>query len=550
MRTLAVWATVGILVSMYFGATTSVEAQAATTPVTRSCSVRSAGMSPAEIADEKGDNAKAIELYTAESAVAGPDQDRAHDGLIRALIKADKVSEAEAVAKAWAAAAPKNTWMMLASEQVEYRKGDTSSAADAIVTALKADPCNAQSRVEFARFLALNGNFASAKKNLDTAHTLEPNNQEITDRWLRYQPRSTRLEAVSALLSSPADLSEEARKSLERLRTSLSSTPDTPCRLVTPLASTAIPYRALQDGPHAPISWGLDVAFNGIQRRMEIDTGASGLLLTKSAAAALKLEPEEHFKQGGIGDQGAVPTFSAKVKSIRIGGLEFQDCQVEVLTTNPNFHGDGLIGGDVFASFLLTLDFPGHQLKLDPLPRRPQEALSPVGTTLDTSSDDFDDAPQDRYVDPSMAKWSRIYRSHHDLIMPVRLNQGPLRLFILDTGSDLDLISPDAFRQFGHVSRDENMELSGVSGKVNKVFSTGPLTLEFAGLRKPSLGMTSIDTSRIARETGVEISGFLGEETLQQLTVQIDYRDNLVHLNYDPSRLVRCTESMVIPGCI
>jgi hypothetical protein len=48
--------------------------------------------------------------------------------------------------------------------------------------------------------------------------------------------------------------------------------------------------------------------------------------------------------------------------------------------------------------------------------------------------------------------------------------------------------------------------------------------------------MTSEDTSSISRSIGVDISGFIGFPTLRELVVSIDYRDNLVHVVYDPTK--------------
>jgi predicted aspartyl protease len=475
-------------------------------------------MSAGDLALMKDDSTKAIELYTSESAAPGEDQERAHDGLVRALIEANRIPEAEANVKTWTAASPADAWTLLAKFQVAYRKAEMTAASEALLASLNADPCNAEAHAEFARYAEFSGLHATAKKQLEMAHSLEPENLDITRRLSRYQPH----EQVAGAPS---------------------------CKLVTPVTSTKIPYRALQDGPHAKVVWGLDVGINGKPRRMEIDTGASGLLLTKAAAAALNLVPTAHYMTGGVGDEGKVASFSAKVQSIRIGGLEFQDCEVSVLSTNPNFDGDGLIGGDVFRDFLLTLDFPGRELRLDLLPQPPQSANAPAVAELATGSWS-NAAPMDRYIDPSMAKWARTFRAGHNVILPVRLNQGPTHLFIMDTGSGLDLISPEAAREVGHVHGDSNYEITGVEGKVKKVYSTGPITMEFAGVRKPSYGMTSIDTSTEGEYIGAEISGFIGAETLQQLTVQIDYRDNLVHFSYDPKRLLRCVDNMEIPGCI
>jgi hypothetical protein len=51
--------------------------------------------------------------------------------------------------------------------------------------------------------------------------------------------------------------------------------------------------------------------------------------------------------------------------------------------------------------------------------------------------------------------------------------------------------------------------------------------------------MTSIDTSNLSHDTGVEISGFLGDPVLLHLAVHIDYRDNLIKFDYDPKKDAR-----------
>ena len=55
-----------------------------------------------------------------------------------------------------------------------------------------------------------------------------------------------------------------------------------------------------------------------------------------------------------------------------------------------------------------------------------------------------------------------------------------------------------------------------------------------AAVRQVLPDMTSIDTGNISRDDGVEISGFIGFPTLRQVTLAIDYRDNLLHVTYDP----------------
>jgi hypothetical protein len=76
----------------------------------------------------------------------------------------------------------------------------------------------------------------------------------------------------------------------------------------------------------------------------------------------------------------------------------------------------------------------------------------------------------------------------------------------------------------------------GLSGKVKDVYSADKITFRFAQLTQKVTDVLSIDTSRISKSMGMEISGFPGRNTLSQLTMHIDYRDGLVKFDYDPKR--------------
>jgi hypothetical protein len=186
---------------------------------------------------------------------------------------------------------------------------------------------------------------------------------------------------------------------------------------------------------------------------------------------------------------------------------------------------------------------PGRELRLSPLPKRPGDPETKPSITID--ADASDDAAsesrtiarlaRDRYVAPEMATWTPVFRFGHDLIFPTSIGDAPKKLFIMDTGAGLTLISPEAAREVTHVARDSSLNIHGISGEVQKVYGTGNVTITFAGLRqRQNDGLTSIDTSSFSQNSGVEISGFLGYPLLGQLVIEIDYRDNLVHLIYSP----------------
>lgn len=512
------------------------------------CHIRTSPMSPGDVAMSHGNYAKAETLYADESK-SGPDADRAHAALIRAQIRQSKIADAEKDAVAWSAAQPNNSWALVALAEVRWRQGRPEDAIQILDSIRTNDYCNAQAHADLATVYRMRGLYASANRELTSARHLDPIDDDIESDWMRLQSRTVQLAEVTKYLDRSTFLSDAERKSLTRWKDQLSQPPASDCHLVTSATSTSIPFHGIQDGPSAPTYWGLGVSLNGKQRRLQIDTGASGLVLNKAAAAALHLEPEQRFKAYGIGDDPDVDGYVANVKSIKIGSLEFQDCDVQVLSKGAE-DGDGLIGGDVFSQFLLTLDFPGHTLRLDPLPARPDETATKAAPSLETGVSADNGEPEDAYRDPSMKTWSGVWRVGHELIIPVRLNdKGPQKLFIIDTGSQLDLISPEAAREVGRVSKGADVDLMGISGNVKKEYTTAPMTLHFAGLAAPNNGLVALDLSRWGRDAGIEISGFIGVPTLHQLTFSVDYRDNLIHFTFDPKRLTRCVDGIKMADC-
>ena len=78
------------------------------------------------------------------------------------------------------------------------------------------------------------------------------------------------------------------------------------CELVTPVSAARLPMVpiAYGDAPQDMIAAGLDVLINGKRKRLEIDTGASGLLLSRAVAKTAGLVPELETTAEGFGDQG------------------------------------------------------------------------------------------------------------------------------------------------------------------------------------------------------------------------------------------------------
>lgn len=488
--------------------------------------------------------ADAERFYTAALA-ANPASDEAMAGLVRVALGEGKIPEALALAIKNNTAHPNDPTLLDALGEVRFRRGEVDEAAVAFNQSMHLNPCNGLTHYDMARFLSLSGMSASAQRHLDAAHQLSPTNLEITRRWrVSHAVPLTdeqRLAFLKARLTNPS-LSDEDKQGIEAAIKGVESHEKGSCELVSTVTDAKLPMVPIAYGPSSPMDMyaaGLDVLLNGKRKRLEIDSGASGLLLSRSVAKSAGLVPEVETKTGGVGDQGPTGTFVTHVDDIRIGGMEFKNCMVRVLEKSSVLDVDGLIGPDVFRDFLVTLDIPGREVRIGPLPRRPDdEGAQPA--SLRTSDDEATlsqaDRAKDRYIAPEMKTWWPVFRSNHFLIVPTAIGNAPLKLFVMDTGASRGMITPAAAREVTHVSGDSDMRVRGLSGEVNNVLVADQVKIAFAGVSQVISGMSSYDSGMLTQLSGVEIAGLIGFPTLRELVISIDYRDNLVHLVYDPKK--------------
>jgi hypothetical protein len=138
-----------------------------------------------------------------------------------------------------------------------------------------------------------------------------------------------------------------------------------------------------------------------------------------------------------------------------------------------------------------------------------------------------------------MQSYTRLFRFGHALLIPTSIGSVPTKLFLMDTGATMNVISPAAARKVTKVHGDSDMIVKGISGKVNDVFTANKAVLVFGHLRQENQDMTSFDTKKLSDDIGTEVSGFLGFATLRVLDIKIDYRDALVDFQYDAKRFGR-----------
>jgi hypothetical protein len=509
------------------------KSSAQTAPETKSahnpaCKIDRAASTETELAFYRQDYKKAAELAAA-AYKANPADRRSRQLEIDSLLDQGKLDEARKKTDAWTAAEPTDPVAIVTAGELRHAEGDWLESYALMLKALKIDPCLPAAYEGLAQYESLAGYHATAQKHLALAHQLQPNDENIRLAWIHSLNNEQSASEFASFLHDSKSLDDKRRGTLSAQLDKEQSRLKDRCELSSVTTPVRIPmtpvYRATVGIDH----YGLEVAFNGHKRILQIDTGATGFIVTQSVYAGMGLRKVDTSRVWGFGDQGSNAVDQYIADSVRIGGIEFKNCAVDALR---NFSvlggghigqrldsGDGLVGTDIFSRYLVTLDYIKHEIRLDPLPQPPSAAsgqLDALGGSPDNDLSGFD-----RFKAPSMQNWTSIYRRGHQLIMPTVINNSRPTLFIVDTGADNNLIDLNLAKQVTH-AQDTMYRIRGFSGTSN-LSETGNFTADFAGLRLPVTGMDSIDLSRFRG-----VYGFLGYPTLEQLVMHIDYRDNLV----------------------
>ncbi len=491
----------------------------------------------------------------------------ANVGLVRAMLRQQKIDEAFDTVNTALAAQSNSAALLAAKGDVQFRRAEMPDAEMSFLTAKKLDAKEVHAYLGLARLYRSYSLYRKAYDELEMAHAIAPDDIEVQRAWLAMLPRKEKLAALEAYLSaSHPDDEEETRRMAEYLEF-LKATAHKPihiCRLVSKVEQTETGLETMYTEDRRRMRGiGLSVKLNDRNVHLLLDTGAGGIMVGRRAAekAGLTRISAVHF--GGIGDKGMQNGYTAVADHIRIGELEFEDCVVTVSDKSSMTGEDGLIGADVFGSYLIDIDLPGMRLKLSPLPKRPEDTAAPKSLNSEgeeqANAEQKEDSttdqttkeqkvsvpvpkpprgmPKDRYIAPEMVNWMKVFHFGHTIMVPTSVNDSKTVLFGLDTGAFSNMLSLRAGRQLGKVSSENRVRIHGLNGEVDKVYSTDKVTLRFGRFQQSNISVITFDLATVSRQTGTEISGFLGFAMLQQLEVELDYRDGLVNFKYDPKRV-------------
>jgi hypothetical protein len=209
------------------------------------------------------------------------------------------------------------------------------------------------------------------------------------------------------------------------------------------------------------------------------------------------------------------PPGTVHVDHLQVGPLEFRDCIVGVSDTPFSDNADGFIGMDLFASYLITLDYPRAKLQLAPLP--------PQAGSL----------PGDRSDASELSGFTPIYHSGHYLLVPVLLNNKERRLFVLDTGILYSAMASDVAHSVSNTKMNFTNAQPTASGAALQIYRDS-FDFEFANLDlQHQSHVLEFDTSAMGHNAGMQLGGLIGFDILRSMTMHLDYRDGLV--KFEPS---------------
>ena len=304
-----------------------------------------------------------------------------------------------------------------------------------------------------------------------------------------------------------AELSSGPAAPLPRRRLSVPVTYDMPeserqadvWRLLTPVESACLRLERLSNGGNLH-GFGVEISLNGHKPlRVLLDTGATGLLLARDLLPPAGVEATGVNLLRGVGDQSSIRAVRLhRVESLRMGSIEYANAVVQAADRDLLVGFDGIMGADVFAHFLVTLDFPARRLLLESREATREEGFEPV------------------------------YRQGHALLVPARVNRQDGVLLQIDSGANRSLLDESLARRAARLSDDPFQQVRGASGAASRVWRVEHAEFEMAGRRCYPRNVLAISFARQNQVRPFEVHGILGLPELQHTRLSIDYSRGLI----------------------
>ncbi len=446
---------------------------------------------------------KLAKFHDAEAAyraiIAKSPSVQAYSGLVQSLLKLDEVKSADESGRQFLSAFPDSAPAHAERGDVLFRQGLIPEAETEYKAALTLDNQDARAWLGQGKVDAVYSRQTESKTAIFRAHELDPDDGDAFYEWALRQPYPQNVAALEkhmAEFRNDDETERHEREYIAFIKALAGRNVWVPAREVE---RTEIKLELLTIGTtmmHR--GYGVRVRLNDrAVVTLLLDTGSSGVIITRKLAEKIGATRLSEQALEGVGKSGASVGYKAWVDKIVIGDLEFHDCFIHA-SPREIAQVDGTIGTDVFAKYLITVDFPGRKLRLDPL-------------------------PAGGGADPLI----QAFNFGHFLLLPTEIGKKTSGLFVLDSGANANTITPELGKSLPEM-RLINTPVTGASGVVNSTFMATDETLRFGGVRKTGESISTVDLHSVSKDLGVEISGQIGFSALEEMKLLIDYRSGQV----------------------
>jgi len=229
--------------------------------------------------------------------------------------------------------------------------------------------------------------------------------------------------------------------------------------------------------------------------KLMLDTGSSGLFLVERMARKRGFEfLSEETVFGGGGDKRH-RNRRGLFSSFRLGELRYAAALAGTTRTELEPYGryHGLLGIQALAGYRALLDLPNQELVLT---RTDESSSEPVGEPF--------------------------WMISGQMLVNATAGDGRPGLFLFDTGATWSILSKRFAALLEDVRSEATAGVRGFGGTVEGASIVSGATVRFGGLTAGENGLRSFDMSVRGEVGGVEVSGFIGLDLLNDVRVTID----------------------------
>jgi tetratricopeptide (TPR) repeat protein len=436
--------------------------------------------------------------------------------LVRTLLHQGKLPQASSVANGLFPDHSQSAVALTALAEVQLRQGLPWAAKESVDAALAVNPCDARSHLVRSRVLRIYSMYASERAEIQRAFEIDPADPDIRDAWRNIVSPANEITSIDQSLATMKEIDEKARQAAETssrsLMSRLSESSQT-CQVLPPVGFAKLPLLpSIEDKKQHLYRYQLEVQLPPSKAKLLLDTMASGLYISRTLA-----------EQNNLRQDAGNPPGTVHVDEVHIGPLVFRDCTVGVSDTPFAGNADGFIGMDIFASYLIMLDFRSKSLTLATLPE--QSGL----------------LPGDRAVPPELKDFTPVYHRRQYLLLPVTLDKKSRQLFALGIGMPYSTMASETAHSVSTLKTNFTDTVSTASG-AKEQFYRDKFDLQLASL--PPIQhrrIAEIDLSAVDQNAGFKVAGVLGLDIMHSMVLQLDYRDGLVKFDLVDQELAPVT---------